>query len=106
MLHQMLKVLWRRAVDSDRLARSRMNKLKMRGVQRDAVNHLLTPLLRSGVLAPALVWAAAAVVLPRIVRTQPLPKRLVAVTISVPSTLAKRSRVTTTWGLSSAKSRR
>src|SRR5579864_1427473 len=39
--YQMLKILRRRAIGRDSLARSRMNKLKIRGVQRDSVNQLL-----------------------------------------------------------------
>ena len=41
LLQQMLKILWRRAFDGDLLARAWMNKLKMHGMQRHAVNHLL-----------------------------------------------------------------
>ena len=37
------------------------------------IDHLLSPLLSSGVLAPALVWALAAVVLPWLVRGGSLP---------------------------------
>ena len=46
----------------------------------DAINHLLAPLLRSGQLAPALIWAAAAVVLPTITRERPPKIRLLLVT--------------------------
>src|SRR5689334_8813996 len=42
---QMLKVPRRRAIDGDFLVRARMNKRKMRGVQRDAVNQRLVGFL-------------------------------------------------------------
>jgi hypothetical protein len=45
------------------------------------VHDVLAPLLRSGILTPALVWAGAAVVLPWLVRGRSLPLDLVAVTI-------------------------
>jgi hypothetical protein len=34
----------------------------------DAVNHLLLPLVRSGALAPGLIWAAAAAILPALLK--------------------------------------
>jgi len=44
-------------------------------------NHVLWPLLQSGLLAPAVVWGAAAVVLPWITRTRSLALEVVLVTV-------------------------
>jgi hypothetical protein len=44
-------------------------------------NHVLWPLLQSGLLAPAVVWGAAAVVLPWITRIRSLALEVVLVTI-------------------------
>ncbi|MGH2868547.1 MAG: protein kinase domain-containing protein [Solirubrobacteraceae bacterium] len=43
--------------------------------------HVLSPLLRSGVLAPAVVWAVAAAMLPWLVRGRSLPLDLVRVVV-------------------------
>jgi hypothetical protein len=45
-----------------------------------AVVHALWPLLHSGALAPAIVWAAAAALLPWIARG-PIPVRLVSIVV-------------------------
>jgi hypothetical protein len=45
----------------------------------DAANHLLAPLLRSGELAPALIWAAAAVAVPSITKARRFRVRLAMV---------------------------
>lgn len=47
----------------------------------DTINHVLGPLLSSGLLAPAAVWAVAAVVLPWITLSRSLPLQIVLVTI-------------------------
>jgi cyanate permease len=56
-------------------------------------NHVLGPLLSSGLLAPALVWALAAVVLPWIVANRSLPVQIVLVTVWS-ATLASGTAVT------------
>jgi eukaryotic-like serine/threonine-protein kinase len=44
-------------------------------------NHVLRPVLVSGALTPALIWALAAVVLPRITSIRALSARVVLVTV-------------------------
>jgi hypothetical protein len=46
-----------------------------------AADHVLTPLVSSGMIACALVWGAAAVVLPLLVTRRPFPVALVLVTV-------------------------
>jgi hypothetical protein len=46
-----------------------------------AADHVLTPLVSSGMIACALVWGAAAVVLPLLVTRRPFPVSLVLVTV-------------------------
>lgn len=51
------------------------------GQPSQALHHVLAPLLSSGALAPAAVWAAAAVLLPLIVRGRSLALDIVRVTV-------------------------